>query len=303
MSGHEKPDAPGLWRDANEKTVVACMESGGLAIRDADTGEILSAGQLEQAAPFQRTEWMGIDLTRAGFSAMPGTAGCWSDANGTLWLITGGDGIDGHIFRLKEIGREWECAPCSGITVGMLHEWGPWARCDFGPMDPQSRIMHRPRPVEEIPWKPEDDEPAPVHGGSRTVHLPDVRSFGRLERDKWLAVKNLEESAELVEACKQYLKSCDPDDPSGIGRDFDDHADCLACYGVNVGGELGDDRDRAKAGWIGHVRDQRRQAMLDELADVLQTVGNLIAAFGITDKEVERAMGDCLERNRRKGRL
>lgn len=56
MSGREKPDAPGLWRDANEKTVVACMESGELAIRDADTGEILSAGQLEQAAPFQRTE-------------------------------------------------------------------------------------------------------------------------------------------------------------------------------------------------------------------------------------------------------
>ena len=27
MSGREKPDAPGLWRDANEKTVVACMES------------------------------------------------------------------------------------------------------------------------------------------------------------------------------------------------------------------------------------------------------------------------------------
>ena len=74
MSGREKPDAPGLWRDANEKTVVACMESGELAIRDADTGEILSAGQLEQAAPFQRTEWKGIDLTRAGFSAMPDTA-------------------------------------------------------------------------------------------------------------------------------------------------------------------------------------------------------------------------------------
>ena len=114
------------------------------------------------------------------------------------------------------------------------------------------------------------------------MHLPDVRSFGRLERDKWLAVKNLEESAELVEACKQYLKACDPTDPSGIGREFDDHADCLACYGVNVGGELGDDWDKAKAGWIGHVRDQRRQAMLGELADVLQTVGNLITAFGIT---------------------
>ncbi len=157
--------------------------------------------------------------------------------------------------------------------------------------------------VEEIPWKPASNDSTPIREGSRTVHLPDVRSFGRLERDKWLAVKNLEESAELVEACKQYLKACDPTDPSGIGDQFDDHANCLACYGVNVGGELGDDWDKAKAGWIGHVRDQRRQAMLDELADVLQTVGNLITAFGITDEEVGRAMGDCLERNRRKGRL
>lgn len=157
--------------------------------------------------------------------------------------------------------------------------------------------------VEEVPWKPESGDSTPIHEGSRTVHLPDVRSFGRLERDKWLAVKNLEESAELVEACKQYLKACDPTDPSGIGDQFDDHANCLACYGVNVGGELGDDWDKAKAGWIGHVRDQRRQAMLGELADVLQTVGNLITAFGITDEEVERAMDGCLERNRRKGRL
>lgn len=335
MSDHRTPDAPGLWRDANEKTVVACMESGELAIRDADTGEILSAGQLEQAAPFQRTEWKGIDLTRAGFSAMPDTAGCWSDANGTLWLITGGDGIDGHIFRLKEEGREWECAPCSGITVRMLHEWGPWARCDFEPKDDEGThfdwckpwiadrgwtaeeldddsgepAAHGPytryslQTVEEVPWKPESGDSTPIHEGSRTVHLPDVRSFGRMEQDKWLAVKNLEESAELVEACKQYLKACDPDDPSGIGREFDDHADCLACYGVNVGGELGDDRDKARNGWISHVRDQRRQAMLGELADVLQTVGNLITAFGITDEEVERAMDDCLERNRRKGRL
>lgn len=445
MSGREKPDAPGLWRDANEKTVVACMESGELAIRDADTGEILSAGQLEQAAPFQRTEWKGIDLTRAGFSAMPDTAGCWSDANGTLWLITGGDGIDGHIFRLKEEGREWECAPCSGITVRMLHEWGPWTRCDFNPKDdeavrfdwckpwiadhgwdddmpePASSLLARikeirkslpeenglwrfehagsgvvfgdgggkrlflfdsgggfpdgglgpctrlrlgipvgsaPIPnlpgvwmdkdgnllavsgerrvriwnnhdwmaeeldddsgelsahgpytryslqtVEQVPWKPTADGTAPIREGSRTVHLPDVRSFGRLERDKWLAVKNLEESAELVEACKQYLKACDPTDPSGIDGQFIGVVNCLNIHGAAVGDEPDIDLDKAQADWHDHVRDQRRQAMLDELADVLQTVGNLITAFGITDEEVERAMDDCLERNRRKGRL
>lgn len=119
---------------------------------------------------------------------------------------------------------------------------------------------------------------------NRIVKLPSVESFGRLTPDKWLLLKTLEEAAEMVEAGKQYLKASDPTDPSGIGREFDDHANCLACFGVNVGGELGDDRDKAKAGWIGYVRDQRRQAMLGELADVLQTVGNLIAAFGITDE-------------------
>lgn len=109
---------------------------------------------------------------------------------------------------------------------------------------------------------------------NRIVKLPSVESFGRLTPDKWLALKNLEESAELVEACKQYLKASDPTDPSGIGREFDDHANCLACFGVNVGGELGDDRDKAKAGWIGYVRDQRRQAMLGELADVLRMLAD-----------------------------
>ena len=426
MSDHGKPDKPGLWRDANEKTVVACMESGNLRMRDPDTGMVLSGERLERAAPFRQAEWMGTELIGAGSIPMPDAAGCWCDANGSLWLITGGDGIDGHIFRLKEEGHEWECTPCSGITVKMLHEWGPWACCDFNPKDdgmsesassllarieeirnglpeeaglwrfehagsgvvfgdgggkrlflfdsgggfldeglgPCTRLRlgipvgsapipnlpgvwmdkdgnllavsgerrvriwdnhdwmaeeldddsgelsaHGPytryslQTVEQVPWKPTADGTAPIREGSRTVHLPAVRSFGRLERDKWLAVKNLEESAELVEACKQYLKACDPTDPSGIGDGFDDHANCLACYGVNVGGELGDDRDKAKAGWIGHVRDQRRQAMLGELADVLQTVGNLITAFGITDEEVGRAMSDCLERNRRKGRL
>nr|DAJ53732.1 MAG TPA: hypothetical protein [Caudoviricetes sp.] len=33
MSDHGKPDKPGLWRDANEKTVVACMESGDMRMR------------------------------------------------------------------------------------------------------------------------------------------------------------------------------------------------------------------------------------------------------------------------------
>lgn len=218
-----------------------------------------------------------------GSAPIPNLPGVWMDKDGNLLAVSGERRVriwNNHDWMAEELDDD----------SGEPSAHGPYTRYSL-------------QTVEEVPWKPESGDSTPIHEGSRTVHLPDVRSFGRLEQDKWLAVKTLEESAELVEACKQYLKACDPTDPSGIGREFDDHANCLACYGVDVGGELGDDRDKAKAGWIGHVRDQRRQAMLDELADVLQTVGNLITAFGITDEEVGRAMGDCLERNRRKGRL
>ncbi len=38
-------------------------------------------------------------------------------------------------------------------------------------------------------------------------------------------------------------------------------------------------------------------------ADVLQTVGNLITAFDITDEELAQSMDDCLVRNQERGRL
>ena len=106
-----------------------------------------------------------------------------------------------------------------------------------------------------------------------------------------------------MEACKQWLKACDPADPSGIDGQFIGVVNCLNIHARPWATNPISTWTRRQADWHDHVRDQRRQAMLDELADVLQTVGNLITAFGITDEEVERAMDDCLERNRRKGRL
>lgn len=41
---------------------------------------------------------------------------------------------------------------------------------------------------------------------SRIVKLPSVESFGRLTPDKWLLLKTLEESAEMVEAGKRLVK-------------------------------------------------------------------------------------------------
>lgn len=278
MSDHRTPDAPGLWKAAHGGYGVMFHDDGEPAMLLFGPGAKVRA--LDAIGPYTRLQ-PGVPV---GSAPVPNLPGLWMDKDGSLYFLSDGR----RVWRIRD-NREWMGEEIEDNSEELSTQC-PYTRCSI-------------QAAEEVPWKPASDDSTPIHEGSRTVHLPDVRSFGRLERDKWLAVKSLEESAELVEACKQYLKACDPDDPSGIGREFDDHADCLACYGVNVGGELGDDRDRAKAGWIGHVRDQRRQAMLDELADVLQTVGNLITAFGITDEEVERAMDDCLERNRRKGRL
>lgn len=41
---------------------------------------------------------------------------------------------------------------------------------------------------------------------NRIVELPSVESFGRLTPDKWLLLKTLEESAEMVEAGKRLVK-------------------------------------------------------------------------------------------------
>lgn len=278
MSDHRTPDAPGLWKAAHGGYGVMFHDDGEPAMLLFGPGAKVRA--LDSIGPYTRLH-PGIPV---GSAPVPNLPGLWMDKDGSLYFLSGGRRVwrirDDHDWMAEELGNDpWE-----------LSKHGPYARYSL-------------QAVEEVPWKPVSDDSTPIHEGSRTVHLPDVRSFGRLEQDKWLAVKNLEESAELVEACKQWLKACDPADPSGIDGQFIGVVNCLNIHGAAVGDEPDIDLDKAQADWHDHVRDQRRQAMLDELADVLQTVGNLITAFGITDEEVERAMDDCLERNRRKGRL
>lgn len=93
---------------------------------------------------------------------------------------------------------------------------------------------------------------------TRVVHLPPVRSTGRSQAGKWLLLRTLEESAELIKTGKIYMRTDDPAD---------------------------------------------RDAMLAEWADVLQTLVNTATAFHLTDTEIEEAMAECRERNRKRGRL
>lgn len=55
-------------------------------------------------------------------------------------------------------------------------------------------------------------------------------------------------------------------------------------------------------GYGDDVIDLSRRYMLDEFADVIQTLQNLAACFGITCKEVYAALGRCIDRNEERGR-
>lgn len=290
MSDCMKPDQPGLWRDGNERTYVAYMESEALKVRDLGTGEILSHEQAERVGSFRRLP-SGIDLTSMRFVDIPDRRGCWYDGYGNLRYFRTGRLDDEDVIRLRY--GNWCWAPSCGITPKMLREWGPWASFES--------VM--PARQDRVPWHPESDDSSNESHPSRVVRLPAVQSFGRLKRDKWLAVKTLEESAELAEAAKQWLKALDPDDPSGIDIGFDDCAGLLAKHGMTGDADAMRGLDAARTAWRDRMTAKRRQAMLDELADVLQTLANLAAACDITDKELEQAMNDCRERNRRRGRL
>lgn len=91
--------------------------------------------------------------------------------------------------------------------------------------------------------------------GSPAAIIPRIRTFGRLETDDWLAVKQFEESGELRDAAREWL-----DDPSA----------------------------------------EHRTAMLDELADLLQTVGNMCAAYHIDVRDIAAALDRCWDKNMRR---
>lgn len=172
------------------------------------------------------------------------------------------------------------------------------------PSGRKGKPVERTYGMKETPWKPGNDDPTTNIIEPRVVHLPPIQSFGRLTPDKWLALKTLEESAELVEAVKQWIKAEDPADPTGIGDGFDKAYRTIDEHGfTDSDTHDGEHYLHMRQKWVESVASERREAVLAELADVLQTCANLVAAFNIGDKELEHAIRDCRERNRLKGRL
>lgn len=82
------------------------------------------------------------------------------------------------------------------------------------------------------------------------------------KRDKWQSLKLLEEASEVHEASKRHLKSVDRDKESLT---------------------------------------QARADMIDEVADLLQTITNFLAAYDVTPEELEQAKEHVTRKNKARG--
>ena len=112
-----------------------------------------------------------------------------------------------------------------------------------------------------------DDAAGPLDGIDAPVDLMSWPRFypTRQRRDKWQSMKVLEEAAEVHAAAKDYIKE-----------------------------ETGHDT-------MGRSMDDVRRELVDEVADLLQTTANLMAAYGVTPEELDGARTRNIGKNRSRG--
>lgn len=113
-----------------------------------------------------------------------------------------------------------------------------------------------------------DDATGPLDGIN--APLVDLMSWPRFHptrqrRDKWQSMKVLEEAAEVHAAAKDYIKE-----------------------------EAGHDT-------MGRSMDDVRRDLVDEVADLLQTTANLMAAYGVTPEELDGARTRNIGKSRARG--
>lgn len=146
------------------------------------------------------------------------SAGCWRDREDGLWFV----------WADRRRGM-------SALKIG----GDPDIVFGRGPIRPDGADAARYAPFVPAegparPWRPAAAPGTPAAAG-RTVSFPPVLSFGRLERDKWLAVKTLEEAAELTEASKRWLKSGTEADRRDMLAEYADTLQTLANLAAAMG--------------------------------------------------------------------
>lgn len=140
MSGHEKPDAPGLWKAAHGGYGVMFHDDGEPAMLLFGPGAKVRA--LDAIGPYTRLQ-PGVPV---GSAPVPNLPGLWMDKDGSLYFLSGGRRVwrirDDHDWMAEELGNDpWE-----------LSKHGPYARYSL-------------QAVEEVPWKPASDDSTPIHEG------------------------------------------------------------------------------------------------------------------------------------------
>ena len=104
------------------------------------------------------------------------------------------------------------------------------------------------------------------------MRFPEMKTFTEDTRieGKDAGLKVLEESAELVEAIKDYLKLPPSDDPEDYAA-FGDFLDA-------------------------------RMHILEEFGDVLQTLANVADVFGLSEADIQEGYDDVVEKNTARGK-
>lgn len=122
-------------------------------------------------------------------------------------------------------------------------------------------------------WKQYEQER--ITGAHATVDFgtQPVFHIDHQRQDKWQALKVLEEASEVVEACKNYVKTEEYRQANGDTGGLND---------------LG-------------IPETSQQDIALEIADLLQTVANLTSAYGISQQELDDAIRSTLAKNTRRG--
>lgn len=117
MSGHEKPDAPGLWKAAHGGYGVMFHDDGEPAMLLFGPGAKVRA--LDAIGPYTRLQ-PGVPV---GSAPVPNLPGLWMDKDGSLYFLSGGRRVwrirDDHEWMAEELGNDpWNC-PNMARTPGI----------------------------------------------------------------------------------------------------------------------------------------------------------------------------------------
>ena len=109
MSGHEKPDAPGLWKAAHGGYGVMFHDDGEPAMLLFGPGAKVRA--LDAIGPYTRLQ-PGVPV---GSAPVPNLPGLWMDKDGSLYFLSGGR----RVWRIRD-DHDWMEWQANHLSAAVL---------------------------------------------------------------------------------------------------------------------------------------------------------------------------------------